>query len=90
MITTVATEKSVSYRRNRDYTEQFDWTYDLNCDLYNCFTKAKENPAIGYMKRMKQNWDIIHHEFSHLSHKNYVIKLVELSRTKLSWRPNFQ
>ena len=47
--------------------KQFDWTYDLNCDLYNCYTKAKENLAIGYMKRMKQNWDTI-----------YVIKLVEL------------
>ena len=66
----MATKKSVSYRRNRDYTKQFDWTYDLNCDLYNCYKKAKENPAIGYMKRIKQNWDIIHPEFSHLSDKN--------------------
>ena len=32
---------------------QFDWTYDLNCHLCNCYTKAKENQAIGYMKRMK-------------------------------------
>ena len=60
----MATKMSVSYRRNRDYTKQFDWTYDLNCDLYNCYTKAKENLAIGYIKRMKQNWDTIHAEFS--------------------------
>ena len=42
----------------------------MNRDLYNCYTKAKENLAIGYMKHMKQNWDIIHPEFSHLSDKN--------------------
>ena len=66
----MATKMSVSYRRNRDYTKQFNWTYDLNCDLYNCYTKAKENLAIGYMKRMKQNWDTIHPEFSHLTDKN--------------------
>ena len=57
----------LTYRRNRDYTKQFDWTYDLNCDLYNCYTTAKENPAIGCMKPMKQNWGIIYPEFSHLS-----------------------
>ena len=69
MYTTMATEKSVSYRINRDYTKQSDWTQDLNCDLYNCYTKAKESPAIGYIKRMKQNWDIIHLNFL-LSDKN--------------------
>ena len=51
-------------------TKQLDWTYNLNRDLYNCYTKAKENLAIGYMKHIKQNWDIIHPEFSHLSGKN--------------------
>ena len=70
MYTAMATKMSVSYRRNRDYTKQFDWTYDLNCDLYNYYTKAKDNPTIGYMKRMKQNWDIIDPKFSHLSDKN--------------------
>ena len=84
MYTTMDTKNSVSYQRNRDYPKQFDWTYDLNCDLYNCYTKAKENPPIGFMKLMKQNWVIIHLEFSHLSDKKLVIELVELSRTKLS------
>ena len=70
MYTTMDTKKLVSYQRNRDYPKQFDWTYDLNCDLYNCYTKAKENPPIGFMKHMKQNWVIIHPEFSHLSDKN--------------------
>ena len=84
MYTTMDTKKSVSYQRNRDYPKQFGWTYDLNCDLYNCYTKAKENPPIGFMKLMKQTWVIIHLEFSHLSDKKLVIELVELSRTKLS------
>ena len=53
MYTTIANKKSASYERNHDYTKQFDWTYDLNCNLYNCYTKAKENPAIRYMKYMK-------------------------------------
>ena len=61
----MAIKKSVTYRKNRDYTKQFDWTYDLHCDLYNCYAKAKENPVIVYLKHMKQNWGIIHPEFSH-------------------------
>ena len=66
----MAIKKLVTYRKNRDYTKQFDWTYDLHCDLYSCYTKAKENPVIVYRKYMKQTWDIIHPEFSHLSDKN--------------------
>ena len=73
----MATKMSVSYRRNCDYTKQFDWTYDLNCDLYNCYTKSKENLAIVYMKRMKQNWNTIHPELSHLTEK-------------LSWKTNLE
>ena len=42
------------------------------------------------MKRVKQNWDIIHPEFSYLLEKMYVIKLVELSTTKLSRKLHFQ
>ena len=53
MYTTIANKKSASYERNHNYTKQFDWTYDLNCNLYNCYTKAKENHAIRYMKCMK-------------------------------------
>ena len=82
--------KSVSYRRNHDYIKQFDITYDL----YNCYTKANENPAIGYMKRMKQNWDIIHLEFSHLPDKNLrdqanrIIKNKTVMETEFSTETN--
>ena len=47
--------KSVSYRRNRDYSKQLNWTYELNEDLYKCYTEAREVPKKGYMARMKKN-----------------------------------
>ena len=90
MYATTATKKSVSYRRNRDCTKQFDWTYDLNCDLYNCYAKAKESPTIGYVKRMNKLGILFILNFLTYQTKIYVIKLVELSKTKLSWKPNFQ
>ena len=33
-VTNQNTETAVSYRRNRDYSNQFDWTYKLKEDLY--------------------------------------------------------
>ena len=59
-----------SYRRNRDYTKQFDWTYDLKRDVYNCYLRAEEISKIGYMKRLKNYWDKLHSEFNFLSDKN--------------------
>ena len=32
---------AVSYRRKRDYTKQFDWTYELNNDLQKSYLRAK-------------------------------------------------
>ena len=49
---------AVSYRRKKDYIKQFDWTYELNNDLYMCYLRAKENKSLGYMTRMKNYWDI--------------------------------
>ena len=60
----------VSYRRNRNYKNQFKWTYELNEDLYKCYPKAKSDPKIGYMNRMKNLWDEIHPELSFFSAKN--------------------
>lgn len=59
-----------SYRRNRDYSRQFTWTEELNEDLYQCFLRAKSDPSIGYMKRMKTYWDEKHPELSHFSDRN--------------------
>ena len=52
--------RKTSYRRNRDYRKSFKWTYDLDKDLYECYTKSKSDPRIGYMNRMKQFWDENH------------------------------
>ena len=60
---------AVSYRRKRDYTKQFNWTYELNNDLYKCYLRAKENKSLGYMTRMKNCWDEIHPEYSFLTSK---------------------
>ena len=40
----MATEKTTgSYRRNRDYSHDFIWTYQHNLDLYNCYVKARSD-----------------------------------------------
>ena len=69
MTSNTNTTTSVSYRRDRDYSKQFKWTYELNKDLYNCYTKARENPKKGYMKRMKVLWDDLHPELSYFNGK---------------------
>ena len=45
--------KPVSYHRNRDYSAHFKWIYELNCDVYNCYIRAREDPSIGYVKQLK-------------------------------------
>ena len=69
MTSNTNTTTSVSYRRDRDYSKQFKWTYELNKDLYNCYTKARENPKKGYMKRMKVLWYDLHPELSYFNGK---------------------
>ena len=71
-----------SYCRNRDYVNQFTWTYELNEDLYKCYVKAKEDRRIGYMNRLKNYWDEIHPQLFFLHIKTYEIKLLELKNVK--------
>ena len=61
--------KSGRLRRNRYYMSHFVWTYKLNRDVYQCYIKARENPKIGYMKRMKQYWDNLPPEFTNFNEK---------------------
>ena len=68
-MTTRNQTKKVSYRRDRDYTTAFEWTYELNRDVYSCYEKARADPAIGYMKRMKKLWDEMHPELSSFNDK---------------------
>ena len=63
-------QKPVSYRRNRDYNKQFEWTYELNEDLHRCYNKARKEPRIGYMNRLKSYWEKISPELSNFTSKN--------------------
>ena len=60
---------STSYCRNRNYSQHFEWTYELNYDVYKCYVNARNIPKIGYMKRMKEEWDSLHPELSHFNPK---------------------
>ena len=48
----------------------FVWTYELNYDVYQCYTKARQNPKIGYMKRMMQYWDNLPPEITNFNENN--------------------
>ena len=61
---------AVSYRRNRNYKNQFKWTNELNEDLYKCYMSAKSDPKIGYINRMKKLWNEKHPELNFFSAKN--------------------
>ena len=61
--------KSVSYCRNHDYTKHFEWIYELNRDTYRCYTQARSDPRIGYMKRLKEHWDEVHPDLSYFNEK---------------------
>ena len=60
---------STSYRRKRDYSQHFQWSYELNSDVYKCYSKARGNPKIGYMKCLKEGWDKLHLELAHFALK---------------------
>ena len=61
--------KSVSYRRNRDYTKHSEWTYELNRNVYRCYTQARSDPRIGYMKCLKKHWDELNPDLSCFNEK---------------------
>ena len=46
-----------SYRRNRDYTNDFNWTYELKTDVHRCYVEARNDKSIVYMKRLKNLWE---------------------------------
>ena len=67
---TTMAQKPVSYHRNRDYSKQFEWTYELNEDLPRYYNKARKDQKIGYMNRLKSYWDEIHPELTNFTSKN--------------------
>ena len=68
-MTTKQKTKSICYRRNRDYTNHFEWSYELIRDVYQCYLKAGQISTIGYIKRMKKYWDELHPQLSYFSEK---------------------
>ena len=58
---------AVSYGRNCNYKNQFEWIYESNDDLYKPYMKAKSDPKIEYKNRMKKLWDKIHPELTFFS-----------------------
>ena len=69
MAASTTTTKSISYRRNRNYKKQLNWTYELNKDLFDCYNEAREDPSKGYMKSLKILWDTPHSELNHFNEK---------------------
>ena len=61
--------KSVFYRRNGNYTKHFEWAYELNTEVYRCYTQARSDPRIGYMKCLKKHWNELHADVSYFSEK---------------------
>ena len=41
-----------------------------NYQMHNYYLKVKENPKIGYIRRLKNYWEKLHPEFKFLSYKN--------------------
>ena len=49
---------------------------------------AKEDPTIGYMKRMKEILDEIHPEYSFLTEKNLRDQASRIEKTRMLWTLN--
>ena len=80
--------KPVSYHRNRDYSTYLKCTYELNCDVYNCYILAREDPSIGYMKRLKKYWDEINPEFNFFTEKQLRKQSTFVEKEKLVLQNN--
>ena len=64
------TQVKTSYLRpNRDNSNQINWSYELNKDIYEVYKAAKPSKR-GYMQRMKEEWDKIHPKYDYLTSKH--------------------
>ena len=43
---------ATSYRQKCNYSQHFEWSYELNCEVYKCYRKARENHKIGLRKAL--------------------------------------
>ena len=81
--------RKTSYRRNPDYSKSFKWTYDLDKGLYECYTKSKSDPRIGYMNRMKQFLDDKHPELNSYILKNLIDYISSIIKRKVVMKTDF-
>ena len=51
--------------RNRDYSQHFELTYELNYNVYKFYVNTRNNHKIGYMKRMKEKRDNLQPDLNH-------------------------
>ena len=58
--------------------------------MCNCCLRAKENPALGYMKRLKSYWDEIYPEFSFLSNKNLRDQASRIDKNKVVMETKYE
>ena len=79
-----------NYRRNRDYTKQFDWTHDLKKNGYNCYLRKKENSQVGFMNRLKNYWDKLHPECNFLSDKNVRDQASRIEELRQLWEQDME
>ena len=77
-----------SYRKYRDYTNDFNWRCELKTGAYKCYVQSRNNKSIGYMKWIKNLWDKINLEYNFLSDKNLDIKHLEFIKALSQWTPN--
>ena len=43
---------ATSYRQKCNYSQHFEWSCELNCEVHRCYRKARENHKIGLRKAL--------------------------------------
>ena len=77
------TQVKTSYLRpNRDYSNQINWSYELNKHTYEVY-KVAEPSKRGYMQRMKEEWDKIHPKYDYLTSKHLREQAMGVIKKKL-------
>ena len=74
--------KRPSIRRNRNCHQHIKWTYELNRDIYQCLVKA-DHSEVGYMERLKTEWDFKHPEYDHLDKKHLREQAIRVEKKSL-------
>ena len=66
---------ATSYRQKCNYSQHFEWSYELNCEVYKCYRKARENHKIGLRKALWGTMKIV----------TSALKMKNIWRRQLTW-----